>query len=109
DDLTYLNAIYRNTTFEESRFDAINETVEALGKICFWDREGFFRVVEPPDLTQHVWDLEAGKGGVLVEPARHIGRDGVINAMVVRGEAQDDEEPIQAVATISDANNPLVY
>jgi hypothetical protein len=87
DDDSGAETIGRTLVVEESRYEPLRELANSLGKILYWDGEGALRVESAPDSTVPLWELRAGRGGVLITAARRVTRDGISNALIVTGEA----------------------
>lgn len=109
DDTTDTEAIGRDLLVEEKRYEFLNDLVESLGKIWYWDHRGDLIIRTAPDPTDPVWDVNAGAGGVLVSMSRELTRDGVCNAVVASGEATDTAEPVRAVAIDGNPLSPTYY
>lgn len=99
----------RQAVAEEDRFGYLNEMVQALGKIWYWDYRGVLVVKTPPPPTVPVWEVGPGANGVLVSAARTRTREGVYNAVVATGEALDDKPPVRAVVRDLDTTSITWY
>lgn len=106
DDDTTSQDIGRNILVEKDRRAAIADVAASVGKICFWDGAGYLRVMSAPDETDPVWEVNAGRNGVLVDVSRRMSREGVYNAVVATGEGADDQNPVYAVAVDDGATSP---
>lgn len=106
DDATEFATLARSVIVEESRFEALKEIVTSAGKIWHWDGQGRLQIRSAPDPDRPLWHVRAGAGGVLIEPARRLSRQGVYNAVVARGEGADLADPVQAVAVDTGADSP---
>jgi hypothetical protein len=98
DDDTESQAIGRSVVGDVERFDFLDDVVKSVGKIMFWDYRGHLVIKDPPDPTDPVWEVSAGRGGVLVQIGRALSREGVYNAVVATGEALDDTPPFMGTA-----------
>jgi Domain of unknown function (DUF5047) len=90
---------------DEDRFGFIKDICTAYGKIMYWDYRGHLVISDPPDPTVVVYDVNYGQGGVLVQLARHLDREGVYNSVVATGEQADPSIP--PVTAIARDGNPL--
>src|SRR5690554_7219814 len=75
----------------------------------YWDGEGYLRFEDPPEEDVPVWEVKAGRGGVLVQASRRLTREGVYNAVVAEGEGVDDAAPVRAVAIDTGPNSPTRF
>lgn len=99
----------RSLVVEESRFAALKDLANSQGKIMYWDGEGYLRFEDPPEEDVPVWEVKAGRGGVLVQASRRLTREGVYNAVVAEGEGVDDAAPVRAVAIDTGPNSPTRF
>lgn len=99
----------RTLVAEESRYQVLRDLAESLGKIMFWDGQGFLRVETAPDPATPVWEVNAGRDGVQLTTGRRLTREGVYNAVVATGEAGDDDEPVRAVAVDANPRSPTFF
>src|SRR5690606_30356327 len=107
DDESEFAALSRSIVVEESRYDALREIVTALGKVMHFDGEGRLVIRSTPSPTGPPrWSVRAGQGGVLVNAARSLSREGVYNGVVVRGEGGDTTAPVLAVVVDGDPRSP---
>lgn len=95
---TALTTLGRSVVAEEDRFAFLDELVESIGAIWYWDYRGRLVVKPAPSPTVTVWRADAGSNGVLVAVSRARNRDGVYNAVVAKGQALDDVPPVYAIA-----------
>jgi hypothetical protein len=77
----------------------------SLGKVVFWDGHGFLRVEDAPDPENIVWDIKAGRNGVLVDSDREVSREGMYNGVVAVGEGVTGEA-VRAVVVDRGVNSP---
>lgn len=100
-------AIGRTVVVEESRHKPLTEIATALGKVMHWDGSGVLRVRTVPDEQIPVWEVNAGRGGVLVSAGRRLSRERVYNGVVAVGEGgESDAPPARAVAVDSGPTSP---
>ncbi len=71
---------------EEDRFDYLNNMVQALGKIWYFDYRGQLVVRTPPASFTPVYTVDAGEKGVLVGATRSLNREGIFNIVRALGE-----------------------
>lgn len=96
----------RDLLVEDDRYGAVHELVTSLGKIAYWDGAGFLRIETAPDSSVPVWEVAAGRHGVLVEARRAVSRVGVPNGFVVTGQGGDQTSNTRAVAVDASATSP---
>ena len=87
-----------NHVCERDRYEFLAEIVKALGKIWHWDYRGVLVVRDAPSPASPVWEVNAGRRGVLVSMGRERTREGVYNAYVAQGEAPGTDTVVRAVA-----------
>jgi hypothetical protein len=110
DDSSFASSTLNSTQIaEEDRYDFLNNIVTSYGKIMYWDYRGILVVQTPPDPTVSVWDINAGKYGVIVDFRRSIDREGVYNAVVTVGESVNDTPPVRAIAVDNDPTSPTYW
>lgn len=109
DDATDVEEIGRQVIEEEDRYRLLLDVVQSTGKIAFWDYRGVLVIKDPPDATVPVWDVSAGRNGVLVSLGRSLSREGVFNAVIARGEALDDTPPVKGAAYDLDPASPTYW
>lgn len=103
-------AIGRTIITEDDRAGTLNDLITSLGKVGWWRYDGVFQIATPPDISgEPVWEISAGRAGVLVEISRSLTRERVYNAVVATGEAGDTAAPARAVAYNLAANSPTYY
>ncbi len=101
--------IGRNLVFEEQRYDTLNNIATALGKVMYFDGSGVLQIKSPPNSDTPVWEVNAGRHGVLINTSRRLSREGVYNAVVARGEGGDDTVPVVGVALDNNPNSPTKF
>lgn len=107
DDDTPFATLGRTLVVEDDRYAALKEVADAFGKIMFWDGDGLLRFETAPDESTPVWEVRAGRGGVLITSARRMTREGVYNGVVAMGEAgETDAPPVRGVAVDLGPNSP---
>jgi hypothetical protein len=86
--------------FDDDRLAFIQDLLNSRAKIAYFDYAGRLQIKARPDpsTTPSVWDVNAGRNGVLVEMQREISRAEVYNAVVARGEAAGENPPVQGFA-----------
>lgn len=94
---------------EESRYDFLKDIADSFGKIMYWDYQGRLRVESAPNPAEPVWQVNAGKGGVLTRVSRSLSRDGVYNAVVATGEPAGELPPVRAVALDENPASPTYF
>ena len=87
DDETDQLPIGRDILVEKDRRAALANLAASYGKVCYFDGLGVLRFESPPDETAApVWDIAAGRDGVLIDSGRSVSRIGMPNAIVATGE-----------------------
>lgn len=109
DDATNAVAIGRDVIVEENRYGFLDDLVRSVGKIWYWNHRGELVITDAPAVSDPVWDVQAGAGGVLVSMSRSLSRAGVYNAVVAVGEAADSATPVRGVAIDSSPTSPTYY
>lgn len=109
DDATDLETLSRAVIVEEDRYGFLNDLVKAQGKIWYWDHRGELVIKDLPSATTSVFSINHGRGGVLVNIARHLTRSGVYNAVVASGEAADTGTPSRGVAVDASPTSPTYF
>lgn len=94
---------------EEDRFEFLDNLATSYGKIMYWDYRGILVVRNPPDPNTSVWEVNAGKEGVLVNFSRSVNREGVYNAVVATGESVNETPPVRAMAFDNDVTSPTYW
>jgi hypothetical protein len=105
DDSSGSNKLGRQLVVEESRHAALLDIANSLGKVIYWDGEGFLRIEDPPDTSVVKWHIRAIRDGVLTESSRRVTRDGMANAVVATGEGST-EEAVRGLALDVGPNSP---
>ena len=83
--------IGRDVLVEDDRLAPLKSMALSVGKIMRFDHRGvlvFFAVPNPTGRTPDV-ELRAGRGGVLCEVSRELTDEGVVNAVVAKGDGAD--------------------
>src|SRR5690606_5164920 len=83
---------------EQSRYEPLRTLANSRGKILYWDGEGVLRVETAPDPSDPLWEVRAGRDGVLSRARRRITRTDVVNAVVVQTHATQNRPPLRAIA-----------
>lgn len=109
DDDTDDAVITRSMIAEQDRFGFLDDLVRARGKVWYWDHRGVLVIKSMPDSSMPVFEVHSGKGGVLLELSRQLSRQGVYNAVVASGEANDTAAPVRAVAYDNNPLSPTFY
>ena len=109
DDATDGDATGRTLIAEEDRHKFLDELVTSRGKIWYWDHRGVLVIKDPPDPGSPVFEVNAGRNGVLVSLSRALTREGVYNAVVASGEAADTEAPPRAVVVDANPESPTFW
>lgn len=100
----------RNIVEERDRFKVLKDLITSAGKIGYFNHQGVFVVKTPQPLTgAPVWEVDAGRQGVLVEMSRAITREGIYNVVVASGEATDTTPPVTAIVADIDPTSPTRY
>jgi hypothetical protein len=99
----------RSLIAEESRYEVLQTLAEGLGKVFYWDALGRLTFEDQPNGDEPIWQVNAGRGGVLVEADRSLSRKGVYNALVVIGEGADELAPVRAVAYDAQESSPTYF
>lgn len=109
DDTSGSGTLGRTTIVEQDRFGFLRDMVTSLGKIFYFDYRGVLVIVDAPEATASVFDVDAGGGGVLVSASRSLTRQDVYNAVVATGEAMDDFAPATAVVVDADPTSATYW
>lgn len=105
DDSSGSQKLGRQLVVEESRQAALMDVAESLGKVVYWDGEGFLRIEDPPSTSDIKWHIRATNKGVLIDSSRRVTREGMANAVVARGEGAT-EDAVRGVAFDMGPNSP---
>jgi hypothetical protein len=108
-DSSAMDTLGRPLVAEESRYQFLRDIADSLGKVMFWDGQGFLRVEDAPDPGIPVWTVHAGDNGVQLQVSRALTRVGVYNAVVATGEAGDSDDPVRAVAVDANPLSPTFF
>lgn len=98
--------IGRTFIVEEDRYGKAKELVTGLGKVFYFDYRGILVVRTPLSVTDPVWIVSRGEGGVLVKASRSLSREGVHNGVLAIGEALDTKPPARGLATDDGPSSP---
>lgn len=109
DDASNTVAIGRDIIADEDRYGFLDDLVRSLGKIWYWNHRGELSITAIPPVTEPVWDVQAGAGGVLISVSRQLTRVGVYNAVVATGEGADTTDPVRAVAIDNNPYSPTYF
>lgn len=94
----------------DDRVKFVRDLLTSYGKVGYFDYAGRFQVKDVPDPNgTPVWDVNAGKDGVLVRLQRTISRDGVYNGVIASGEPVGDLEPVRGVALDLEPTSPTYW
>lgn len=103
--------IGRDIYVEAKRLKALQSMAVSVGKVMRFDHRGvlvFFTVPNPMDASPSA-RLVAGRGGVLSKVNRELTDEGVVNAVVARGDGADDVGAAYAVVLDTDPRSPTRY
>jgi hypothetical protein len=109
DDATNLETLGRTVAAEDDRYACLVDLVTSRGKIFYWDHRGVLVIKDLPSATDPVYDITAGRGGVLVAASRTLTSEGVYNAVVATGEAGDETPPARGVAYDANPDSPTYF
>lgn len=110
DDATDTSTLDRSLITDEHRFEFLDDLVNSLGKIWYWDYRGVLVIADQPDPTDPVWDVDSGADGVLVSAQRSLSREGVYNAVVAIGESVSaDAPPVRGTAIDANPASPTYF
>lgn len=105
DDAYEFATLGRSVVVLESRLKIIQELARAGGKVAHFDNLGRL-VFRTPAAAGLMWEVAAGRGGVLIKASRRLSRTGVRNLVVARGEGADMTAPVQAIAADMNPKSP---
>lgn len=86
DDATNREQIGRQIVVEQDRYAALRELADSYGKLCYWDGLGILRIEDPPSTDEIVWEVRAGRKGVLLRASDSVTDESAYNAVVATGE-----------------------
>lgn len=109
DDDTNDQTIGRQIITDDDRYKVLNDLVMSVGKTWWWDHRGILVVRTPTAVSQPVWTVNHGRGGVLVSLSRRLTREGVYNGLVVTGEGADTSVPVRAVVVDNNPASPTYW
>lgn len=101
--------IGRTFIVEEDRYGKLKELVVGLGKVFYFDHRGVLLVRTPLAVTDPVWIVSRGEGGVLVKAGRSLSREGVYNGVLALGEAMDTTPPARGLAVDTGVDSPTLW
>ncbi|GAB3224097.1 hypothetical protein GCM10027447_12350 [Glycomyces halotolerans] len=105
DDDTEQLPIGRDLVIEQDRYAALKDIATSRGKVMYFDSLGVLRFEDAPDPDQIVWDIKAGRDGVLVTSTRRVSSQGVHNGVVARGQGVTDS-PALGIVVDTGPNSP---
>lgn len=111
DDEIENEAIGRDILIEDDRLAALKSMALSVGKVMRFDHRGvlvFFTLPNTFEATP-VADLRSGKHGVLSEVSRELTDEGVVNAVVARGDGADPVGGAYGLAIDLDPASPTRY
>lgn len=94
---------------EQDRYGFLKDMCDSIGKVMYFDYRGVLVVKTAPDPDTSVFTVNHGRGGVLVEMARSLTRQGVYNAVVASGEPAGELPPVRGVAVDSNPYSPTYW
>ena len=109
DDDTDDRELGRDIIVDSDRYAALASVAQSYGKVMYWNASGELAFVAVPDSSTSVAELLAGRGGVLLGAPRQLSDEGVVNAVVARGDAADETGGAYGVAIDSDPDSPTSY
>lgn len=109
DGTTTSAATLSRSAIVEERGTFLRDLARAYGKLVYFDYRGVLVFRDVPSTTAPVFDVDAGKTGVLVSAGRSLSRDGVYNAVVATGEGLDQLPPVVGYAFDLDPASVTFY
>jgi hypothetical protein len=111
DDDVESQALGRDVIVEDDRVAALRSMAVSAGKVMRFDHRGVLVFFTPPNPLDSapVASLVAGRGGVLSAVSRELTDEGVVNAIVARGDGSDDVGAAYAVAYDVNPHSPTRY
>lgn len=101
-DLTNSRAPTLSATWERERWDAIEDLADSIGAEVFFDSEGRAIIRTVPRLhadSVAVWEIDVDEDfGSLLDVGTGLSSEGVYNAVVAEGEAQENSPTISRIA-----------
>jgi len=104
------------TTFDNNRWDCINQVIAPMGAQAFFDVHGNFVVQPVPVVSSDTtdddisWTVDAGPTGVMVDASRTISREGCYNFVTALGTATTDTgDPPIGYAADNDPTSPTYW
>lgn len=101
--------IGRPVVCDDDRYGFLRDLATARGKVFYFDHTGTPLVRSPAAITAPVWTVDEGRGGVLLDLAREMSRDGVYNAVVATGQGADTQTPARALVMDLDPTSPTYW
>ena len=103
--------IGRDVIVEEDRHGALKSLALSTGKIMRFDDRGVlvFLTVQNAFEAPVAARLRAGAGGVLIDVSRELTDEGVVNAVVARGDGADHVGAAYGLSIDLDPNSPTRY
>src|SRR6267142_317239 len=98
-----------NHVMDSDRYAFLKDIVDSLGKVMYWDYQGRLQVKTAPNPANSVFTINHGKGGVMVNMSRSLDRADVFNAVVAKGEAPGEQQPVRAVAYDFNPKSPTYW
>jgi hypothetical protein len=100
DDESEFQPLGRTIIVDETRYEAMKEVVDGLGKVMYWDGEGTLQIETAPDAddkAEPIWFVNAGKNGVAMRINRRISALGAPNGVIIHGEGGTGD-PVSGIA-----------
>jgi hypothetical protein len=90
--------------------EGVERLSDAIGAETYCDRDGTFVIRPQPQIEDYpVWEVDAGKTGVLITARRELSRQQVYNAVVARGERTDGTPPVWGIKVDDDPSSPTAW
>ena len=97
-------------TTEDDRRLFLENVVEPLGKVMFWDHRGVLVIRSNSVSGPYVFHVNTGAEGVLVSLRRQIQRDRFYNGVLARGgPPEDGGPPAYGLVTNDNPDDPLMW
>lgn len=94
---------------EADRYGFLKGIADSLGKVMYWDYQGYLQVQTAPDPADTVFSVDHGDGGVVVKVSRSLNREAAFNAVIAVGEQVGEAEPVRAVSYDLNPNSPTYW
>jgi hypothetical protein len=103
--------IGRDVLVEDDRAGAVKSCVVSVGKVARFDARGVLTIFTVPNPLDRPVDarLTSGRGGVLSEVSRELTDEGVVNAVIAKGDGADEVGAAYGVAYDLDPLSPTRY